>query len=284
MGDTLAKAQEHCAALVRERDPDRYFATLFAPAETRPHLMALAAFSSEIARVREAVSSPMPGEIRLQWWRDVIEGVARGDVGGNPVALAFDETIVRFRLPRSACLDLIDARVFDLYDDPMPSQADLDGYLGETSSAQFRLASLILAGGEDPGAADAAGHAGLAWGITGLLRALPWHARNGQVYLPKDILARHGVTRDDIVLGRGGPGFVAALADMRALAREHLSQVAALRDTIPATIAPAFLPLALVPAYLTEMEKPGYDAYRTLVDRPTWRKIATLWWAARRGR
>jgi phytoene synthase len=270
--------------MLRERDLDRYYASLFAPAEKRSHLHALYAFSSEVARVREAVSAPMPGEIRLQWWRDAIAGDARGDVQANPVALALDDTIGRFKLPRAAFLDLIDARVFDLYDDPMPSRADLEGYLGETASAPVRLASLILAGGEDPGAAEAAGHAGLAWGATGLLRALPWHAHQGQVYLPADMLARHGVTREDVVMGRGGPGFVAALADMRALAREHLAAVARLRSSIPPAIAPAFLMLALVPGYLAAMERPGYDAFRTPVDQPSWRKLATLWWATRRGR
>jgi phytoene synthase len=283
MAGDLAAAYAHVEALVRERDPDRYYAALFAPQGRRPHLHALHAFSSEIARVRESVSSPMPGEIRLQWWRDVISGDPRGDAGANPVAAALMDTVARCELPPAALLDLIDARVFDLYDDPMPGQSELDGYLGETASALIRLGALVLAEGDDPGSADAAGHAGLAWGITGLLRALPWHARNGQVYVPGDVLARHGVTRDDIVLGRGGPGFVASLADMRRLAREHMAHVAALREGIPPAVAPAFLVLALVPGYLAAMEQPGYDAFRTLIDRPAWRKLITLWRAARRG-
>ena len=74
----------------------------------------------------------------------------------NPVAAALDDAIVRFRLPRQALVDLIDARAFDLYDDPMPTLADLEGYCGETSSSLIRLGSLILADGSDPGAADAA--------------------------------------------------------------------------------------------------------------------------------
>ena len=274
-----ASAYAHCASLVREADTDRYYAALFAPPDKRPHLLALHAFSVEIARIRDAVSAPMPGEIRLQWWRDAVEGIGRGEVLANPVAAALEDTIVRFRLPRAALVDLIDARVFDLYDDPMPSSGDLDGYLGETASAPVRLASLILADGRDPGAAEAAGHAGLAIGITGLLRALPWHARAGRLYLPKDVLDRHGVTRDDVVRGRGGPGFVAALSDMRGIARAHLARVIALRRTVPPAIRPAFLPLALVPGDLAAMERAGYDPFRTVVDRPAWRKIARLWWA-----
>src|SRR3712207_4274556 len=131
-----------CEGLVRDNDPDRFYAALFAPAGKRAHLFALYAFSLEIARVREAVSEPMPGEIRLQWWRDALQGEARGDVRANPVAAAIDQTIVRYRLPRSALVALVDARVFDLYDDAPPTITDLEGYCGETSSVLIRLASL----------------------------------------------------------------------------------------------------------------------------------------------
>jgi 15-cis-phytoene synthase len=279
--DNLAWAYSACEALVRDNDPDRYFATLFAPADKRPHIFALYAFNLEVARVREAVSEPMPGELRLQWWRDALQGEARGDVRANPVAAALDDTIVRVRLPRSALVDLVDARVFDLYDDPMPTRADLEGYCGETSSVLIRLASLILAEGADPGAADAAGHAGVAYAITGLLRAFPWHARRGQAYVPGDVLARHGVTRDDIASGRGGPGLPSALAEMREAARDHLERARRLRGAIPPAIAPAFLPAALVPAYLKAMERRDYDPFRTIVDLPRWRKLASLWRAAR---
>ena len=134
-----ALASTHCETLVREGDPDRYFAALFAPADKRPHLFALYAFNHEIARVRETVSEALPGEIRLQWWRDTLQGEARGDVRANPIAAALDDAIVQFRLPRQALVDLIDARIFDLYDDPMPTLNDLEGYCGETSSSPVPL-------------------------------------------------------------------------------------------------------------------------------------------------
>ena len=282
MSDAAGNAA-HCRALLRDADPDRYHATLLAPAGAQPALFSLYAFSAEIARVRDAVSAPMPGEIRLQWWRDAVEGLARGDVAGHPVASALLDTIERFQLPAQAFVDLIDARVFDLYDDPMPKLSDLEGYLGETSSALFRLASLILAGGRDPGGAEAAGHAGIAYGLTSLLRALPWHARRGQLYLPMDVLSRHGVTRDDIVLGRGGPGVVSALAELRSVARIHLGRVRALRETTLPEIRPAFLPLALVPGDLAGLDRSAAEPLAVPPPPAAWRRIARLWWASQRG-
>jgi 15-cis-phytoene synthase len=274
----------HCETLVREGDRDRYFAALFAPADKRPALFALYAFNLEIARVRESVSDPMPGELRLQWWRDALQGEARGNVRANPVTAALDDSIVRFRLPRQALVDLVDARGFDLYDDPMPTIADLEGYAGETSSALIRLAAIILNDGADPGAADAAGHAGVAYAVAGLLRSFPWHARRGQVFLPAQVFNRHGVSREDIVLGRGGPGLAAALAEIREIARDHFRRARGLRATIAAAILPAFLPVALVEPYLARMERAGHDPFRTSVDLPQWRRQLALWRAARRGR
>jgi len=281
-GRDLGFALAHCEALVREGDPDRYVATLFAPAAFRPHLFALTAFSLTIARVREAASNPMAGEIRLQWWRDALQGEARGDVRANPVAAALEDAIVRRRLGRRPFVDLIDARVFDLYDDPMPRLNDLEGYCGETASALFRLGALVLCDGSEPGGAAAAGHAGVAYGLTGLLRALPWHARSGQVYLPADLLARYGVTREDIVTGRGGPGLKGACTELRTIARRHLAAYEAARDTIAPAARAAFLPLALVPAYLDAMDRAGYDPLSSVVEIPRWRRAWRLWRAWRR--
>jgi len=280
--DALAFAYSHCEELVRDVDEDRFLAAQFSPADKRQHLFALYAFSHEIARVRDSVREAMIGEIRLQWWRDTLQGEARGDVKANPIAAALDHTIVKFRLPRQALVDLIDARVFDLYDDAMPSLNDLEGYCGETSSSLFRFASIILCDGIDPGSADAAGHAGVAYAITGLLRAFPWHARRGQIYIPAEILERHGVVRDDIVSGRGGPGLAGALGDLRAVARWHLEQTRSLRATIRPDVKPAYRSLALVEPYLRRMERADYDPFNTPVDVEKWRKIWALWrgWAA----
>ena len=121
---------------MREGDPDRYLAALFAPADKRPHLFALYAFNHEIARVRDSVREALLGEIRLQWWRDALQGEARGDVRGESGRRRARSTPSCASACRARRLvDLIDARVFDLYDDPMPTLDDLEGYCGETSSA-----------------------------------------------------------------------------------------------------------------------------------------------------
>ena len=147
----LEAAYAHCETLVRDMDRDRWLASLFVAPRWRSHVLTLYAFSYEVARLREITSEPKIGEIRLQWWREAIEGERRSEAGANPVSQALLATIAQFELPRRALVDLIEARRFDLYDDPMPTLNDLEGYCGETCSSLFRLAAIVCADGADPG-------------------------------------------------------------------------------------------------------------------------------------
>jgi phytoene synthase len=271
-----------CRKLVREHDKDRYLAGLLVPSSKRKHLFALYAFNYEIARIRELVHEPMPGELRLQWWRDALEGHARGDVARHPVASALLATIEQFSLPRAQGHELIDARTFDLYDDPMPDVAQCEIYCDSTAGALFRLAVTLLVGRELPGIAEPLTHAGRAYAITGLLRAFALHASRGQVYLPLDVLTRHGVLREDIVSGKGAAGLSAALAEIRALARGHYQEASRRLASLPVEAISALLPLELVPLYLDRMERADYDPFKTPVEMPQWRRQWRLWRAARR--
>ncbi len=271
----LAAAYAQCEAQVRRDDPDRWLASLFWPQAARPHAHALLAFSLEIARVRETVSEPMPGEIRHQWWRDAIEA---GQGGGNPVAEALVDTIARFNLDAERLLALIEARGFDLYDDPMPSEQALEGYVRDTSSTLFEAIARILAPGRlPPPCVDAAGRA---YGLTGLLRGLPWQVMRGQLYVPLDTLARFGLPPEQVLAHRNSPGLGIVLNDLRARVRRHLAAMrASLADAGPA--AAACLPAFLCEPYLRRMEAPGLDPFETPIELPRWRRQWLLWRAAR---
>lgn len=276
--DADAAAYRRAAEAVRTRDRDRYVADLFAPEAPRKHLLALHAFNTEVARVRDVVSDPALGEIRLQWWRDAI---AQGDGGGNPIATALTDTIARFSLPRQAFEQLIEARLFDLYNDPMPTLNDLEGYAGETSSSLFQLAAIVLAGGQDPGTAIAAGHAGVAYAITGLLRALPRHSARRQCYLPEAMIVSRSVDREGMYAGESSPELRRLLADLRTIARQHLIEAERELGEIDPVLKPAFLPLALVRPYLERMDRPDYQPFAG-VELPPWRRQWIVWRAARK--
>ncbi len=211
----MQDAYAHCEAVVRATDKDRFLAALFAPAELRRHLHALYAFSGEIARVREAAREVLPGEIRLQWWRDALAGEGRGEVNANPIAAALLDTIAQCGLPREPLLGLIDAHGFDLYDEPMATVAELDAYGRDTEAALMALGARILAGGAVPGAAAAAS-AGVACAVAHRLRSFPIDVSRRQMFVPMELLERHGVARAEVEARANSEGLRAALAELRA--------------------------------------------------------------------
>src|SRR5882757_9836251 len=133
-----------CAGQVRAHDFERYASTLFVDAGKRRALLALYAFNVEVARVREQVSQPLSGEIRLQWWTDMLAGAGHGGVEGNPVAAELLLAIRAHGLPVETLSRLIDEHQFDLYNDPMPTMAALEGYINDTASALFTLGAQII--------------------------------------------------------------------------------------------------------------------------------------------
>lgn len=282
--DRLDDAYDLVGDHVRRFDKDRWLAGLYAPEDRRRHLYALYAFAAEIERIRDLVSDPLPGEIRARWWADMLVGGRGEEAASHPIAAALTDTVRRFALPIADLERLIEARIFDLYDDVMPDLAALEDYCRDTSTTLIRLAARILADGRDPGIAAAATHAGVAHGLTQVMRALPRHTGRGQVFLPLDLLARHGLGRDDVLKAETSPGLLAVLATLRGRAREELEATRRLIRTIPPEVAPAFLPVSLVDPCLAHMERPGYDPFRTPVESPQWRRQWRLWRAARRAR
>lgn len=282
MPAALADAYAHCAELVRAHDRDRFLAALFAPEDRRKHLFALYAFNLDVARVREVVREALPGEVRIAWWREVIEGQGRGEVSGHPVAAALLDTAERFRLPRASLVALADARIFDLYDDAIPTLTDLEGYAGETASALLQLSALVLLP-EVGRAGDLSGHGGVAIALAGLMRAFPIHAARGQCYLPLDVLARHGIGRDEAVSGNVTPGLLAALAELRGHAARHLASARSAAEQLhtATAIAPPYLPLALVAGDLKALARVR-DPFREAAGLSPLRRQFALWRAARR--
>jgi phytoene synthase len=271
---------EHCLALVREADRDRYLATLFAPAEHRDALYALYAFNLEIARVRDLAREPMPGEIRLQWWRETLAGERAGEAAAHPVAAALREALSHYNIPAARLITLIDAHGFDLYDEPMATLDDLDNYAQDTQSVLLRTAAEMLAGSS--AAAEALiRHAGTAYAVTGILSTLGRHAARRQLFLPLEVLDRHKVAPADIFAMETGAPLFAALAELRRHARRQLAAARAELASAPAEILPVLLPVATAGATLDSMERRGYQPFR--FEPPSrLRRQWLLWRAARK--
>src|SRR6202050_298246 len=236
---------DFCAELVRPPHFTRCASTLFMPADQRRALWALYASTVEISRVREQVSQPLPGEMRLQWWTDMLAGTGHGGVEGNPVAAELMLAIRNWRLPVERLSRLIDEHQFDLYNDPMPTMAALEGYINDTSSALFSLGAGI-AGWQSPEIEHLARHAGLAQGMAQVIAALPLDASRRQLFVPLQLLESHGSGMEEVFAGKETPKLRAALDQLIGEAKGHLATAVALLESVPHEVRPVFLPLALL--------------------------------------
>ena len=271
----LADSYAHCQALVHEADKERFLASLFAPAQLRPHLFAVYAFNIEIARTRAVAREALPGEVRLQWWRDALTGIRPGEAAAHPVAGALLDTLERRHVFVQPLVELIEARRFDLYGEPMATIAEFDSYARKTSSGLIATAAGILGAGDDVVVIEAADAAGMALAQCVLLNVVGAHAARRQLYLPREMLDRYGVRAEDIFAGQAGEPSAAMLAELRARVRGHFLQFLERAGALPATALPAFLPVTLVPQLLGRMERRGYDPFET-IEVAQWRRQLAL--------
>ncbi|HQT64462.1 MAG: phytoene synthase [Acidocella sp. 20-57-95] len=161
---------------IRRADPDRYFTTLFAPSYKREALWLLYAFNHELARAREVASEPTLALIRLTWWREVVDGAVRKHEIATPLTEALNQRVFR----RSDLAALIDAREAEAE----PQMPDLTSFMNYVRGTAGRLAWIAgrLLGAESEAVEDL----GTAYGISGILRAAPFLARQGRSLLPVD--------------------------------------------------------------------------------------------------
>jgi NADH dehydrogenase [ubiquinone] 1 alpha subcomplex assembly factor 6 len=251
-----APTLSYCAGLVRDEAPGRYLATLFAPASVRPALFGLYAFDHEIAKVRQVVSEPMAGLIRLQWWRDALETIAaERPAPAHPVAQALQEAWRRFEFAGARLHAAIDAREREVERNAPETLPELEQHLEATSSGPV-LTALELLGVRDRQAHEAGREVGLAIGLTDLLREIDLE-RERALFLPGELLRRHAIAPADVRKATSPSAFAPAVRELADHARAHLRQARRSRRRVPNRALPALLPGVLVGHQLRSLRSLG---------------------------
>ncbi len=279
-----APAGHDLAELLRRHDHDRYLLALFAPAERRDAVMALYAFNREIAKVRESVSQPVLGQIRLQWWREGLESAATdAAVRKHEVLTPLAAAIRRHGLSREHFARLIEARERDLADESPATLTALEAY-AEESAAPLQFLTLEALGVTAPDATEAARHAAIAYALAGLLRATPHLARTRRHILPQTLIDETGFDLETLFAGKPSPQLAAIVRRIAERAEFHLGAARALRSQVPRAALPALLPAVLAAADLNRLRRANHDVFAALVTRPDPRRSWRLTLAALTGR
>nr|WP_319485003.1 squalene/phytoene synthase family protein [uncultured Cohaesibacter sp.] len=278
-----------CQTELKHLDPVRHFIALTAPEIHRPSLMVLFAFLATLNRIPAQVSTPEMGQIRLQWWRDIIADTQSGFGNGcglanvGPLATALKQILKQYRLSVEHLTAIVDALGFNLEHNPIPDETAYRNHVWQTDSLPMLLASQILNKGEEPRLPEGLMEsAGLASGLARHLQNWPLDATNRQLFLPLDSFTHHGVSLSDLFSGGLPEGLRIAIEELCQLARaNHQSAMASLRqmpkeDSI--RFSPAFLTLATVPRTLSLRSKTPTGQ----LSVANWRHYWSIWRMAAR--
>lgn len=247
-----------CAAIVEKADPDRFAAVMASPVAARAVLFVLYAFNVEVSRAPWLTQETMIAEMRLQWWRDVLEEIGQGaQVRRHEVVTPLSGFLSE---PATQVLDrLVAARRWDIYKDAFEDAAHFDNYLNETAAGLMWVAACALDPDLTPqGDAEAMVRAcGRATGLARFLQAVP---------------ALEAHSRIPLVDGRAE-----AIADLARAALDALPAPKLLKRTLGDAAKPAIIEAFATRSLLKQVvQDPRRVAVGDLQVHPM-RRAALLW-------
>ena len=248
------KNHEYCRSLVKNHDYDRYLISLFADKENQSDLWSLFAFNYEIAKTREIVTETQLGLIRLQWWREALDPVfTGGEAKSHQVLKPLADAIHRYKLPKEPFETLIYAREFDLEDVAPDSLEGLVNYCEFTNSPLISLTMKICGIEDNLGVAR---HLGIAYGLTGQMRAILTYAKEGRAMLPADLVYDNEIDMKKLFQGVKQDGLSGLVKSVAEEADRNLEL--ALTEKLH---QPLKAQAKLVKAYLRTMRRSDYDPF-----------------------
>jgi NADH dehydrogenase [ubiquinone] 1 alpha subcomplex assembly factor 6 len=274
----------YCAEQARRFDNDRFLCSLFAPEPRRESIWAIYALNIELARLPEMGREPLLRQIRLAWWRERIDDVFAGRPGNHAVLQSLARAVDDHGISRCHIDRLLEGRAHDLETDPVPdTMADLVAYVDATSASVTWLVLEVLDGRRDADT-QAAGHVGVAWGLVGLMRAVPFHARHGRSYLPRALDPQAAVPTADERRSDGRAHLRSAVAKVIDVAAEDLRQARTLRSSVSRAALPALLPATFAESYVKRFVRAGHNPFDPRIEAPSPLRLYRLWLNCRLGR
>jgi len=239
-----------------------YSAMRLLPKERRNGMYAVYAFCREVDDIADDTGPPAPKQAALAAWHAEIDAL----YAGRPrhlVARALSEHVSRYALRRSDFHAVIEGMEMDAaHDIRAPDLATLDLYCGRVAGAVGHL-SVHIFGDASPDAHAVADSLGRALQLTNILRDLDEDARRGRLYLPREILDRHGIRDEEPLRVLRHPALPAACRDLAALAERHFAEAdramarCSRRAMRPAAVMGAFYRAMLEALLRSEWRDPG---------------------------
>lgn len=235
------------------------------------------AFNVEVAQIQDATSEALIGKMRLQFWRETLDQIYNGDPPRQPVAMELHRAIKKHGLSKRWLRSLIDAREEQLERRHFRSIQELEEYSEKSNSALYYLILQGL-GSENLHADHAASHVGKAEGIIKALRGVPHNATNRRVFLPQDIMMKHGVSQEDVIRGSQEQNLKDTVYDIASQAHQHVEHARSLMKDVQKEARVALLPAVSISSYLKALQKADFNVFDSgLHLRNNWLPCSLLW-------
>jgi phytoene synthase len=257
-----------------------YWAMRLLPEPRRDGMYAIYAFCRQVDDIADETGSPECKQAALAGWHAEIDAL----YAGRPrhlVARALRDPVVRYQLRREDFHAVICGMEMDAAADiRAPDLATLDLYCGRVAAAVGHL-SVHVFGDPSPAAHAVADALGRALQLTNILRDLDEDARRGRLYLPREILDRHGIRSTEPLDALRHPALPAACRDLAAIAEQHFTAAdramagCSRRAMRPAAVMSAFYRATLDALLRSDWRDPG--------DRVSLSRPRKLWLVLRHG-
>ena len=242
------KNENIIADFLKKNDIERYYSSILIDKKHRASVQVLFAFNAEISTISLKVSEPKAGEIRLVWWREILEGKRKEEAEQNPIAFALLKMLNKYNLSKLPLISLIEARHFDLYNDKMDDMVMFEGYAGEVFSIIYQYVAQILNNGKPLENGNAAGHIGVAHALIIHINSFAFNASRMQLFLPYAVFQTHGINEKQIFAMQENEKFNAVMTDFLQITNEHLNKAKAAIKLMPKNTKSSF-------AYIGVLEK-----------------------------
>lgn len=253
---------KYCLELVKKNDFENYLCTLLLKEDTRRHAFAIRAFNVEVAKACSSVTEENIAKMKLKFWSDSIDKCLdkkqESYVQDHPVLKEMKYTSDRHKLTKAFLKRLVTAR-----DRPPNKQfitcKDMEEYADQTVSPIYFLL-LEICGVKDMNVDHAASHLGKAQGITNLLRAIPYTRRSQALNIPQEVLIKNGVNQERVLRAKvDDKGVEDCIFEIATMAYQHLEKARSLKNYVPKSVRPIFLPAISVDRYLERLRKSNFQ-------------------------
>lgn len=254
----LPQALAGIASAVRNSGTSFYWAMRLLPRAKRDAMYVVYAFCREVDDIVDGSEAREVKLRRLGQWRADLDRLAVG-APGHEIARALARPVAEFQLEKEDFLCVIDGMEMDAADRLRIADMDeLALYCDRVACAVGRLSTRVF-GIDGESARDLAKSLGEALQLTNILRDVHEDAERDRVYLPTDLLARHGIGETDALAIAGHQALAGACAELARLAELRFSETEEiLKHLDPVKVRPALIMKAVYHHLLKRLQAGGW--------------------------